>query len=237
MLEQNNRNQVFAKRYWKKGGRRGWQIPHRGGLVLFRGPQGLKWCPRRRSELRTRAQGARTGGAASPPARLPASRAFDWRGFGTKAAEKAFEGRDGLGRAPGSTFWGAPTLGVSGSLGRAPQRLLPPLLHAGAALPCVEGGQCQKGSSEGGCGAWGVGRGEVVGWGWAWVRLEGFRLAGPNVARFDPIQGHLPPLGPCPRARSEEGGPGGGVGAGDGAVAAHLGRSSLARWRRVGEQE
>ena len=48
--------------------------------------------------------GGADGRRTPPRARLLASQSSDWRGVVTKAAEKAFEGRDGLGSAPGSAF-------------------------------------------------------------------------------------------------------------------------------------
>ena len=172
MLEQNNRSQVFAKGIGRRDGADTTCISNISGTA------GPEMVPQKAIGASNQGAGGADGWC-SPPARphpsIPASRASDWRGIGTKAAEKAFGGRDGLGSAPEGAFWGWPTLGVSGSPGPSPQRFLPPLLQAGAALPCVEGGQCQKGSSEGGCGAWGGGgRGEVGGWGGAWVAPRGF---------------------------------------------------------------
>ena len=102
VLGQKNRKQAFDKGIERgEGGR---YRAEGASFRIFRGLQGPKWCAGRQTELRGRAQGARTGVAAPPPARLLASRSSDWRGVVTKAAEKAFEGRDGLGSAPGSAF-------------------------------------------------------------------------------------------------------------------------------------
>ena len=144
-------------------------------------------------------------------------------------------GGTGSGARQGAPSRGGPRWGSRTAWGGRPSGSFP--LCCTRALPFVL------------CGGWAVpikalqravagrgGRGAGRLWGWAWVRLEGFRLAGPNVARFDRIQGNLPALGPCPRAWSEEGGPGGGVGAEEGAVASHLGRSSWLDGREWGSR-
>ena len=65
---QKNRKQAFAKGIERgEGGR---YRAEGASFRIFRGLQGPKWCAGRQTELRGRAQGARTGVAASP---LPAS--------------------------------------------------------------------------------------------------------------------------------------------------------------------
>ena len=97
VLGQKDRNQTFAKGIERgKGGR-----CHAEGASfrIFRDSRVQNGATKGNPSF---GAGRRGRGRAShpPPARLLASRASAWRGAGTKAAEKAFEGRDGLGSAP-----------------------------------------------------------------------------------------------------------------------------------------